>query len=188
MNDSERTKLLEFLLAEALLPTYAFPTNLATFRVEEWDAQERNLVARYAPQQSIPRALSEYAPGRLITVDKRTYKSAAVTANVALTLRDRAMPLFSNPHRKPYVFCDQKHCCYVEDPGNQDATSRNGADCPLCGIGKLRVVEMITPEVFLPEDGREVSVLDDDPDFSYATPAQFPVPLHHGDDRRELIR
>jgi hypothetical protein len=187
MNDSERTKLLEFLLAKALLPTYAFPTNLATFRVEEWDAQERSLATRYAPQQSIPRALSEYAPGRLITVDKRTYKSAAVTANVALTVRNRAKPLFSNPHRKPYVFCDQKHCCYVEDPENEDATERDGADCPLCGVGKLRVVEMITPEVFLPEDGSEVSVLDDEPDFSYATPAQFPVPLHHGNDGRKLI-
>ena len=177
MSDLERTKLLEFRLAEAFLPTYAFPTNLATFRVEEWDAQERTLLARYAPQQSISRALSEYAPGRLITIDKRTYKAAVVTANVALTMRNRAAPLFSNPHRKPYVFCDQKHCCYVEDPGNQDAASRDAADCPLCGVGKLRVVEMITPEVFLPEDGRAVSALDDDSDFSYArTPRNFPFP------------
>src|SRR5206468_1594335 len=45
MPDAERTKLLEFLLAEALLPTYAFPTNLTTFRVEQWDAEVTNLVA-----------------------------------------------------------------------------------------------------------------------------------------------
>jgi ATP-dependent helicase YprA (DUF1998 family) len=187
MNDVDRTNLLEFLLAEALLPTYAFPTDLATFQVEDWDAQKRDLVARYAPQQSIARALSEYAPGRLITIDKRRYKSAAVTANVAATADQRARPLFSNPHRKPYVFCDQKHCGYVEDAGIEDATSRLSADCPLCGIGKLRVVEMITPEVFLPDDGREVSSLDDDPDFSYATPAQFPVPIHQDPDTQRLI-
>jgi hypothetical protein len=154
MNDAERTKLLEFLLSEAILPTYAFPTNLTTFRVEEWDAEVRNLVARYAPQQAISRALSEYAPGRLLTIDKRTYKSAAVTANVSLSEAQRARPLFTNPHRKPYVFCDQKHCCYVEDVGDQNGSIRQDADCPLCGIGKLRVVEMITPEVFLPEDVR----------------------------------
>jgi hypothetical protein len=187
MNDTERTKLLEFLLSEALLPTYAFPTDLTTFRVEEWDAELHNLVARYAPQQAISRALSEYAPGRLLTIDKRTYKSAAVTANVSLTQAERARPLFTNPHRKPYVFCDQKHCCYVEDVGDQNGSGRENADCPLCGIGKLRVVEMITPEVFLPDDGREVSALDDDSDYSYATPAQFPVPLHQSGDKQELL-
>jgi hypothetical protein len=187
MSDGERTKLLEFLLAEAILPTYAFPTDLTSFRVEEWDTQERNLVARYAPQQSVARALSEYAPGRLITIDKRTYKSAVVTANVALTEPQRARSLFANPHRKPYVFCDQKQCCYVEDTGAQDPRSREGIDCPLCNIGKLRVVEMITPEVFLPEYGSEVSALDDESDFSYATPAQFPVPIYHEGDERQLI-
>jgi ATP-dependent helicase YprA (DUF1998 family) len=187
MNDSERTKLLEFLLSEAVLPTYAFPTDLTTFRVEDWDTQMRNLVARYAPQQAIGRALSEYAPGRLLTIDKGTYKSAAVTANVSLTEPHRARPLFANPHRKPYVFCDQKHCCYVEDIGNQKGETRENADCPLCGVGKLRVVEMITPEVFLPDDGREVSALDDDADFSYATPAQFPVPLQHASAQQELV-
>ncbi|HEU5070875.1 MAG TPA: helicase-related protein [Verrucomicrobiae bacterium] len=188
MNDAERTKLLEFLLSEAILPTYAFPTDLSTFRVEEWDTDVSNLVARYAPQQAISRALSEYAPGRLITIDKRTYKSAAVTANVSLTEPKRARPLFTNPHRKPYVFCDQKHCCYVEDVGDQNGATRENADCPLCGIGKLRVVEMITPEVFLPDDGREVSALDDDSDYSYATPAQFPVPLHQSGDKQQLVR
>src|SRR4029077_3349841 len=184
----EKTKLLEFLLEEAILPTYAFPTNLTTFRVEEWDAEIRNLVARYAPQQAVARALSEYAPGRLLTIDKRTYKSAAVTANVSLTEAQRARPLFTNPHRKPYVFCDQKNCCYVEDVGDQNGSTRESADCPLCGIGKLRVVEMITPEVFLPEDGREVSALEDDSDYSYATPAQFPVPLHQSGDEQQLVR
>jgi hypothetical protein len=188
MHDAERTKLLEFLLAEALLPTYAFPTNLTTFRVEQWDAEVTNLVARYAPQQAISRALSEYAPGRLITIDKRTYRSAAVTANVALTEPQRARPLFTNPHRKPYVFCDQKHCSYVEDVGDHNGSTRENVDCPLCGIGKLRVVEMITPDVFLPDDGREVDALDDDADYSHATPAEFPVPLHQSGDQQKLVR
>ena len=183
----ERTKLLDFLLSEALLPTYAFPTDLAAFRVEEWDAETKNLVARYSPTQSISRALSEYAPGRLITIDKRTYKSAAVTANVAPTEARRARSLFTNPHRKPYVFCDQRQCCYVEDVGEQNEISRENADCPLCAIGKLRVVEMITPEVFLPIDGTEVSALDDDSEYSFATPAQFPVPLHNSGDNQQLV-
>lgn len=188
LKDNDRTKLLEFLLDQAILPTYAFPTDLATFQVEEWDARARNLVTRYAPQQSTSRALSEYAPGRLITIDKRRYKSAAVVADVAPTYEFRAEPLFANPHRKPHVFCNQSHCSYVEDPGAGDASAREGTECPLCGVGALRVVEVITPNVFLPDDGREVSFLDDDADFSRATPAQFPVPVHHEGHRGELVR
>ena len=46
MSDPEKTKLLEFLLEEAILPTYAFPTNLATFRVEEWDSETRSYAAQ----------------------------------------------------------------------------------------------------------------------------------------------
>jgi hypothetical protein len=76
----------------------------------------------------------------------------------------------------------------VEDVGDQNGATRENADCPLCGIGKLRVVQMITPEVFLPDDGREVSALDDDSDYSYATPAQFPVPLHQSGDKQQFVR
>jgi hypothetical protein len=46
---------------------------------------------------------------------------------------------------------------------------------------------MVTPEVFLPEDGREVSSLDDDSDYSFTTPAQFPVPLHQSGEEQELV-
>lgn len=187
LNVFEQTKLLEFLLDEAILPTYAFPTDLASFRVEEWDVSLGNLVSRYEPTQAITRALTEYAPGRLITIDKKTFKCTAVTAKVSPTEAERARPLFENPHRRPYVFCDQKQCCYVEDVAAQDARAREGVDCPLCRIGKLRVVEMITPEVFLPEDGQEVSALDDEADFSYATPAQFPVPLYNEGDKQTLV-
>jgi hypothetical protein len=40
---------------------------------------------------------------------------------------------------------------------------------------------MITPEVFHPEGAREVSSTDRDQDFSYASSAQFPVPVNGSD-------
>lgn len=178
--DDEKTTLLAFLLRESLLPSYAFPTNLSSFLVEEVDNVRLN--TKYNPTQSAIRALSEYAPGKVITIDKNDYISSAVTANAAKDDRERASTLFTNPHRKPYVFCSEPSCYYVEDVGYDDAQHREKLPCPLCSIGSLRVMELISPEVYLPERGKSITSLDDDPEFSRATPAQFPVPVHQASD------
>ena len=130
------TTLLDFLFDQGMLPTYAFPTNLASFKVEEVVATR--LTDKYLPQQSISRALTEYAPGRIVTIDKKDYKCEAVTANVMQTEPKRAKPLFDDPHRKPYVFCDSANCSYVEDIGVEKGADRSGVICPLCKQGSLR--------------------------------------------------
>lgn len=170
------TTLLDFLFQHSQLPTYAFPTSLSTFAVESWSRESNRIVRDYAPQQSISRALTEYAPGRLVTIDKNTYRSAVVTANVSPFEVDRAERLFNDPTRKPYVFCSSLMCSYVEDAGKEGA-SRDGHPCPLCKTGVLNVKELITPECFLPLRGKPVNELDDESEFSFATPAQFPVPM-----------
>jgi ATP-dependent helicase YprA (DUF1998 family) len=176
------TSLLDFLFQHSQLPTYAFPTNLATFAVESWNNESRRVVRDYAPQQAISRALSEYAPGRIVVIDKNTYRSQAVTANVSPVEHNRASKLFNDPTRKPYVFCSSVICNYVEDAGDA-ASQREGVQCPLCQSGQLQVQELITPECFLPAEGKTVDELDDEAEFSYATPAQFPVPLATPDSK-----
>lgn len=176
------TSLLDFLFQHSLMPSYAFPTNLATFAVESWNNESRRVVRDYAPQQAISRALSEYAPGRIVVIDKNTYRSQVVTANVSPTEHNRAAKLFNDPTRKPYVFCNSVICNYVEDAGD-NAIRREGVQCPLCQSGQLQVQELITPECFLPAEGKTVDELDDEVEFSYATPAQFPVPLSTPDSK-----
>lgn len=61
------------------------------------------------PQQSAALALSEYAPGRLIVIDKKTYRSGGVAASALPSTLDRAAPLFQAVRR--YTFCP--HCTYV---------------------------------------------------------------------------
>ncbi len=181
-DEARGTSLLDFLFDQGLLPTYAFPTNLASFKVEE--VISTRLTDKYLPQQSISRALTEYAPGRIITIDKKDYKCEAVTASVVQTEPRRARPLFEDPHRKPYVFCDSPNCSYVEDIGDDSkkGADRSGVICPLCKQGSLRVMELITPEVFMPRDGMPVNEQTDEQEFSYATPAQFPVPVNSNFD------
>ena len=175
------------MLDESLLPSYAFPTNLSAFQVEDVDPATKAIVITYRPTQSAIRALTEYAPGRVITINKLEYLSEAVTAHGGTDESARARPLFENPHRRPYVFCSEPSCCYVEDVGSADASSRIDVPCPLCSVGTLVVMQMISPEVYLPKGSSPISKLDEEPDITRATPAQFPVPIHQMQEDLEAV-
>jgi hypothetical protein len=171
-------ELLEFLFERGMLPSYAFPTDLTSFLVErlvkkpgsrnEWKIE---IVQR--PQQAIDKALSEYAPGRLIVINKDTYRSGGVVANVLPTVHDRAAPLFANPSM--LIHCD--NCSYVRD---LDSKAPEDMSCPVCGT-ELQHVNMVVPEVFTPQDARPLDEDDRDQEITYATSAQFPVPVGTSD-------
>jgi hypothetical protein len=170
-------ELLEFLFSRGLLPSYAFPTDLTSFLVERLvrqpNAQQWKMEIVERPQQGINKALSEYAPGRLIVINKETYRSGGVVANVLPSVHDRAAPLFSNVNE--LVHCDS--CSFVRDLEDTDNTQ---TDCPVCS-GTLQRTRMIVPQVFTPEGGRALNEDDRDQDITYATGAQFPVPVGTND-------
>ena len=62
--------LLDCLLEESVLPTYSFPRNVVGFEVED-KVKGSRLLQR--PDRSLDIAVSEYAPGREIVIDKKTY-------------------------------------------------------------------------------------------------------------------
>ena len=168
----EREELLEFLFSHGLLPSYAFPTDLTSFLVERLEKKQNNewkVVIVERPQQSIEKALSEYAPGRLIVINKETYRSGGVVANALPVEHDRAKPLFRRS--KTLIHCES--CSYVQ---NLDSDYLEDGECPVC-TGTLTQHTMIVPEVFLPEEGRELSEDDREQEITYATMAQFPVPV-----------
>lgn len=170
-------ELLEFLFNQGLLPSYAFPTDLTSFLVERLGpptaGRRRKMEIVERPQQGIGKALSEYAPGRLIVVNKETYRSGGVVANTLPTVHDRAGPLFADVQE--IVHCDR--CSFVRDPEDNHAPEAN---CPVCG-GTLQRTRMIVPQVFLPEGGRALAEDDREQDITYATGAQFPVPVGAND-------
>jgi ATP-dependent helicase YprA (DUF1998 family) len=170
-------ELLEFLFNQGLLPSYAFPTNLTSFLVERLGrptaGRRRKLEIVERPQQSIGKALSEYAPGRLIVINKETYRSGGVVANTLPTVHNRAEPLFLE--NQEIVHCGA--CSFVRDPEDNHAPDVN---CPVCS-GTLQRTRMIVPQVFLPEGGRALAEDDREQDITYATGAQFPVPIGASD-------
>ena len=125
------------------------------------------------PQQGINKALSEYAPGRLIVINKR---------NLSLWRRDRqcasdrarsAAPLFAD--MQVLVHCES--CSFVRDLNDSDQAQ---TACPVCG-GNLQRTRMIVPKVFVPEGGRPLAEDDREQEITYATGAQFPVPVGDND-------
>lgn len=172
-----RDELLGFLFDQGILPSYAFPTNLSSFLIEEKEFRKGGykVKVKERPQQSIDKALSEYAPGRQIVVDKITYRSGGITANSSLvTDEDRAMPLFKD-NLNQYITC--RRCTFVQDMGIDQEELEC---CPICN-GDLDKGDMLIPEVFHPENGTPVSATDNDQEYTYATSAQFPVPLSKND-------
>jgi ATP-dependent helicase YprA (DUF1998 family) len=168
----EHASLLEYLFSLGVLPTYAFPTDLCSFSVERVENRQVRVTER--PQQSIAKALSEYAPGRLIVIDKKTYRCEAVTSDGSTFDVDRAAPLFSAALKR-YIFCRNLQCSYVKEAGPKEDPD---AVCPLC-TSELKLGEIVRPEVFLPHLGRAVNELDTDQEFTFASPAQFPIPVQN---------
>ncbi|HFF9103824.1 Druantia anti-phage system protein DruE [Escherichia coli] len=165
-------ELLEFLFYHGLLPSYAFPTSLCSFLVEKIVKNIRGsfeVRTIQQPQQSISQALSEYAPGRLIVIDRKTYRSGGVFSNALKSELNRARKLFNNP--KKFIHCDK--CSFVRDPHNNQNSENT---CPICG-GILKVEIMIQPEVFGPENAKELNEDDREQEITYVTAAQYPQPV-----------
>lgn len=170
-------ELLSFLFDQGLLPSYAFPTNLCSFMIEETESRKGGFKVKVKerPQQSIEKALSEYAPGRLVVVDKLTYRSGGITSNSSrVTDPDRAVPLFQEK-LWPYHTCNR--CTFVQD---MKTDPQELSACPICG-GNLDRGELLIPEVFHPEKGQNVSESNQEQELTYATTAQFPIPLGEDD-------
>ncbi len=176
LEDDDKDELLQFLFDNNLLPSYAFPTNLCSFLVEKWEHRDGRfrLVTAEQPQQSLNKALTEYAPGRLIVINKKTYRSKGVVSAKAISSEpDRATPLFEDTQK--YIYCTK--CSYVQDPFS---STSNAFFCPICH-GELATAELIVPQVFTPEEGKAVDESDRDQEITYATSAQFPVPAGEED-------
>ena len=121
-------KLLDRLFDRAILPRYAFPTDVVSFYVFDRAAStDRKAIIRYSPQQGLNQALSGYAPGREVWVNGEKYYSFAVWTPFRGRDLQRA---FRNA--KVYFECDR--CGYtVVHPATETHYAGQTLDCPACG-------------------------------------------------------
>lgn len=173
--------LIEFLFERGLLPSYAFPRDLCALQIESEEYVNKRVRVRTIerPQQSLNIALSEYAPGRFVVVNKKTYRIGSVTASATRDKVDRAPNMFT--HARSYRHCPD--CSFTRIEADDGVAKL----CPLCGGGNSAVIQVIQPEVVYPEGGREVNELDDDQVYTSVTTAQLPLVDHEDKfDWREL--
>jgi hypothetical protein len=166
--DAGKVMLLDLLFDESILPSYAFPTNLCSFVIQQEDGRGGvNVLER--PQLAKSQALSEYAPGRLLVINKETYRVGGIFLDGPPTAA-QAAPLFVKPLDR-YVGCTRCTFVRIERAGEQQTCG--DAQCPVCG-SELLSRDLLDPPGFSPEDGRPVREGDREQEFSYATSAQLP--------------
>jgi len=170
IDDTERS-LIEFLFSRGLLPAYAFPRDLCALQIEgklermDWGERARILER---PQQGLNVALGEYAPGRLVVVNKKTYRIGTVAAALPSNVLNRAEPLFDDVRR--YISCPD---CGYSEKAALDAEPPE--TCPSCEGDEIHCVDVIQPEVVFPAGGGEIDEFDDDETRTMVTSAQLPV-------------
>lgn len=157
--------LLDHFFDMDLLPTYAFPRNICSFRIEKRGDHFGKIEMVENPQQGLATALTEYAPDRLVVVNKKTYRVGTVAANSTSTEINRAVALFKN--KSQYLQCS--NCNFTKDYIGESYQK----GCPHCGEDSVHLLDLIQPEVVYPS-GRGAMDEHEDDLFSYVTPAQLP--------------
>ena len=162
-------KLLDRLLYCGKLPRYAFPTDVATFHVFDKDRSSRfRPIMRFAPQQGLSTALTQYAPGKQVWISGKCYTSGAVySANP----NDRYAAWES---KRIYMEC--RECGFASTYPIDEASRDETRDCQACGgektFGPGRY--WLRPPGFAhPIDLEELTSPDDVPEISYATRAKL---------------
>jgi len=134
--------LLETLIGHAVLPRYAFPTDVVAFWVSKprqpGDAPGKRTFD-YEPQRDLQLALTEYAPGRSLTIDKWRFESAALYSPYEPT------PVHTIQRQRPYTSCSD--CSWA----TMDSAMAQATLCPVCGSNQLTRTAFITPAGFAPD-------------------------------------
>lgn len=164
--------LLDLCFDRGLLPSYAFPTDLCSFVIQEWDRSNSHWRVDIAerPQLAKAQALSEYAPGRLLVVNKQTYRVGGIFIDGPPSATPAAS-LFAQPLSR-YVGCSR--CSYISiEGGTSSSRTIEGSPCPVCRT-PLFVREYLDPPAFSPEGGRSLREGDREQDITFASTAQLP--------------
>lgn len=173
--------LLDALYKEGIMPTYSFPKDVVSFYIE--DAEGKTV--RERPDRSLDLAITEYAPGRTLVVNKRTYLSGGIYSFHA----KKAAGRYDNPAKKylsggstEYVktlyLCKNVACQWFSTEAPENDT------CPFCGSKKIDKKTMIKPWGFAPKNGTSIRESEAENERSYAeSPSYAATP----DDQMEVV-
>ena len=180
IHGDKQTAAFDVFYSEGFIPSYSFPKNVVRFFVEKPPAYGKNrpYQIKYAPERDIAIAISEYAPGRFVTIDKATYKSGGIYAN--------PIPHGYGVNQAEYYFDNEDE--YYRDilvctECNWFGHKEDRVDsCPYCHA-PVEGKKMLKPWGFAPEKGDAVEVEDDDEDKTYAEAPYY----SHVPEEQEMV-
>lgn len=176
INDEQ---LLNRLLYKGVLPRYAFPTDVCTFYVFDDNTDAYRPTFAYTPSQGLGVALSQYAPGKEVWIDKKEYKSRAI---YSVDPNER-----SEMWDERRFFLECQHCHFSMTGGGKNARDDDlhlpkdlkrgdDIDCPACKTekGMKFARNWIRPTGFVHSFHEDPKTAHSDLDeTSYATPARL---------------
>lgn len=149
--DSKPKVLLDVLYEEGIVPTFSFPKNVVnTYILDQYGK------IRYEVDRGLDIAISEYAPGRSIVVDKQTYQIGGFyypgsERRRGKNTRSPARGYIEDPnYLKTVLSCSE--CGWF------GLATENLRPCPFCGNTKLKLDrKMLRPWGYGPKDGKSIS-------------------------------
>lgn len=161
----EEIKIFDALYGTGILPTYSFPMDVIEFNIEGPDGK-----TKLAPQRGIDVAINEYAPGRTIVVDKKTYKSAGIYSPIRHKDQENfyrpAEPYFKeeNGFYKTVYKCKNPVCGWFST--NKPIDNK----CPFCGelIENDEQIKMLIPWGFAPLNAKDIPESEAESELTYS--------------------
>ena len=155
--------LLDVMYKEGIMPAYSFPKDVVGFYIENYEGSRID----EKPERSLDMAITEYAPGRTIVVNKKTYKSGGLYSFHAKKGSGR----YDNPAYKYLTspeFVKQLYLC--NNPACQwfSTDAPQNGKCPFCGGADISTKQMIKPWGFAPQNGKSIreSEAENEPSFA----------------------
>lgn len=167
-DDNSSKKVLDTLLEAGIFPTYSFPKDVVGFYVE--DKNGTKIVQK--PDRSLDMAISEYAPGRIIVINKETYKSGGIYSFHSKfkpgEQEHPARPYFeSNDYYKNLYYCGEQSCNWM----GLNYTKK----CPFCGKENIQEKKLLKPWGFAPIAGRKQPSAEENAELTYAETPSYSI-------------
>lgn len=167
-DDNTSKSVLDTLLETGVFPTYSFPKDVVGFYVEN----SKGTKIEKKPERSFDVAISEYAPGRIIVIDKETYKSGGIYSfHSKFKSGEQEHP--ARPYFESQDYFKNLYCC------NDSACNWMGLTymkkCPFCGKESIEERHLLKPWGFAPVAGRKQQGADDDGEVTFAENPSYSI-------------
>lgn len=165
INNDKETSAFDIFYREGFIPSYSFPKNVVRFFVEKESERGKNFPRsiQYAPERDIAMALSEYAPGRFVTIDKKIFKCGGIYSNPRPRGFESNQADFyfkNNDYYKDILICSECNWFGLQEDSHL-------SQCPYCGSDIVKN-KVLRPWGFSPVKGDEVKFEDEDEQYTYA--------------------